>query len=79
MDKKNYADMEPLEELYAIREEIMHKYKTIEAYGEYLQSVYPLNPPAKPQQPKQKGRRASTKAKANARPALRQRKTTVHT
>jgi len=66
--KKNYADMEPLEEIRAIREEISRKYKTVEAYGDHLRSVYPLNPPP---EPLRKGRRASTKAKATARPAMR--------
>ncbi|MCL2701101.1 MAG: hypothetical protein FWE88_05350 [Phycisphaerae bacterium] len=74
--KKNYADMDPLEEIRAIREEISRKFKTAEAYGDYLQKIYPLNPPP---EPPRKGRRVSTKTAAHGRPALRRRKTTAHT
>ena len=74
--KKNYADMEPLEEIRAIREEISRKFKTVEAYGDYLQKMYPMNPPPEPQR---KNRRSSTKTKASGRPALRHRKATAHT
>ena len=74
--KKNYADMDPLEELREIRKEIMRKHKTVEAYCDYLMKAYPVNPPAEPQA---KGRRTSSaKAKANTRPAMRQRKTAAH-
>ena len=74
--KKNYADMDPLEEIRAIREEISRKFKSVEAYGEYLQRMYPMNPPPEPQR---KGGRNSTKSKANARPAARHRKAAAHT
>jgi len=74
--KKSYADMDPVEEIRAIRKEIMRKYKTVEAYCDYLMKAYPLNPPAEPQP---KSRRASANAKANTRPALRQRKSADHT
>jgi len=74
--KKSYADMDPLEEIRAIREELNREFPTIEAFFDYLRS----NSPAKNSvpQPPRKGRRAATKAKANVRPALRQRKTTTH-
>jgi len=74
--KKDYADMDPLEEIRAIREEISRKYKTVDAYCDYLQKAYPMNPPAESQP---KGRRTSMKANANAQPAMRQRKSAAHT
>jgi len=67
--KKNYADMDSLEEVRAIKEELSREFPTAQAFGEYLRKVPPLNPP---QELRRKSRRASTKA--NGRPALRQRK-----
>jgi len=75
--KKNYADMDPIEEIRAIREELSREFPTAKAYGDYLRQKYPIkNPPASPPR---KGRPASAKGKANARPAVRQRKSAVHT
>jgi len=70
--KKNYADMDPIEELRAIREELSREFPTAKALREYLWKNFPGSVP--PSQPQRKGRRASTKTKANARPAMRQRK-----
>ncbi len=39
--KKNYADMDPIEEIRAIRAEIMREFKTLDAYCEYLEGKYP--------------------------------------
>jgi hypothetical protein len=39
--KKSYADMDPLEEVRAIKEEISREFKTVHAYGEYLREKYP--------------------------------------
>ncbi len=41
MKKKSYADMDPLEEVRAIKEEISREFKTVHAYGEYLIKKYP--------------------------------------
>jgi len=74
--KKDYADMDPLEEIRAIREELNREFPTTKAYWEYLWQKYPnsVSPP-----PQQRGdRRTSTKPKASARPAMRQRKSTTH-
>jgi hypothetical protein len=38
--KKKYADMDPMEEIRAIREEISAEFKSVSAYGEYLQEKY---------------------------------------
>jgi len=75
--KKNYADMDPIEEIRAVRAELNRKFPTVEAFCEYLWKKYPgsVSPPTKPSH---KGRRTSEKTKANARPAMRQRKTEVH-
>jgi len=71
--KKNYADMDSLEEVHAIKEELSREFPTAEAFGEYLRSMVPMNPPRKPSR---NGRRTSAKAKT--RPALPRRKTAVH-
>ena len=72
--KKNYADMDSLEEVRAIKEELSREFPTAEALGEYLRKMYPMNPPPKPPR---KGHRTS--AKANGRPAPRHRKPAIHT
>ena len=74
--KKNYADMDPIEEIRAIRTELSRKFPTTRALWEHLWKNYPnsVSPPPSPR----KGRRAPTKAKTNARPVLRQRKTAAH-
>ncbi len=41
MKKKSYADMDPLEEIRAIKEEISREFKTPGAYIEYLRKKYP--------------------------------------
>jgi len=75
-DEKNYADMDPIEEIRAVRAEINRKFPTVKALCDYLRKHYPdANPPA---EPPRKGRRTSTITKANARPALRQRKSAAH-
>ena len=75
--KKKYADMDPIEEIRAIRAELSRRFKTPSALCEYLRQRYPdTNPPA---EPRRKGRRASRKTKANARPAVRQQKSAAHT
>jgi hypothetical protein len=77
--KKNYVDMDPLEEIRAIREELNREFPTMEAYGDYLRKNFPITNPAPPAPAQRKGRRNSAKAKPNARPALRQRKSAAHT
>ena len=75
--KKNYADMDPIEEIRAIREELSREFPTAKALGDYLRANFSAaNPPMAPQR---KGRRTSTKAKVSARPALRHRKAPTHT
>ena len=71
--KKSYADMEPLEEVRAIREEISREFKSLRELGEYLRK----NPPIKAglESPRN-GRRVA--AKAGKRPASRRRKAAVH-
>lgn len=39
--KKNYADMDPLEEIRAIREKINRQFKTASALSEYLRATPP--------------------------------------
>ncbi len=39
--KKKYADMDPLEEIRAIRKEIMREFKTLDALYEHLNKKYP--------------------------------------
>ena len=76
--KKNYADMDPLDEIRAIKEEISREFPTARAFGDYLRAKYPdARPPATPK-PQHGGRRTPTKAKANGHPAMRQRKTAAH-
>jgi len=75
--KKNYADMDPIEEIRAIRAELNRKYPTVKALCDHLRQNYPVTNPA-PESPR-KGRRVSTKTKVNARPALRHRKSAAHT
>jgi len=75
--KKNYADMDPIEEIRAVRAEINREFPTVKALCDYLRANYPgANPPP---EPPRKGRRASTKTKANARPAMRRQKSATHT
>jgi len=71
--KKNYADMDSLEEVRAIKEELSREFPTVEALGEYLRKMYPMNLPPKPPC---KGHRAS--AKTHGRPAPHRRSTAAH-
>ena len=79
--KKPYADMDPIEEIRAVREELSREFPTAKALREYLWEHYPSSRPTPEPQPEplRKGRRSSAKAKArpNTRPALRQRKSAV--
>ena len=72
--KKNYADMDPLEEVRAIRAELNSEFATVHDLCEYMRKLYPLNKPSSKAQPK--GRRAT--AKTPKRSAGRLRKTTAH-
>lgn len=60
--KKKYADMDPLEEIRAIREEINREFKTASALSEYLRT----NPAANYfEKPKIEKRSASPRRKKN--------------
>lgn len=61
--KKKYADMDPLEEIRAIREEIGREFETVLDLGKYLREK---SRTALPKGPKRQGRASS--AKAGARP-----------
>ncbi len=41
MRKKPYSDMDPLEEIRAIKEEMSREFPTAKALGEYLRNKYP--------------------------------------
>ena len=71
--KKNYADMDPTEEMRAIKEELSREFPTAKAFGEYVRSQYPMNPPSKPS--RSSGR---TPPKAAPRSVARRRKSAVH-
>ena len=71
--KKSYADMGPLEEIRAIREEISREFKSLHDLGEYLRKNHPAK--SVPESPR-KARR--TPAKPAKRPASRRRKVAVH-
>jgi len=75
--KKTYADMDPIEEIRAIREELSREFPTTKALCDYFRENFPVTRPA-PELPR-KARRTSTKTKPNARPAMRRRKSEVHT
>jgi hypothetical protein len=69
MKKKSYADMDPLEEIRAIREEISREFKTLSAYGDYLRKKYPsANAPVESQTPKT-AKKPSARRKASKHPA----------
>jgi len=77
--KKSYADMDPIEELRAIREEINREFPTVEGLFDYLRAKYPdAKPPESAPQPPSRRTSTRPKTKANTRPALRQRKAVVH-
>jgi len=71
--KKNYADMDSLEEVRAIKEELSREFPTVEALGEYLRKMYPMNLPPKPPRQTRRG-----SPKINGRSMPRHRKATVH-
>ena len=74
--KKSYADMDPIEEIRAIREELSREFPTTKALCDYLRANSSVaNPMPEPQC---KDRRASAKTRANTRPAIRQRKMATH-
>jgi len=82
MKKKNYADMDPLEEVRAIREELDREFPTLHEYYEHLRKKYPNSRPAnwepKPESPKLQPKSRRPVAKTAKRPALRHRKTSAH-
>jgi len=82
MKKKSYADMDPIEEIRAIRAEIGRRFATAREYGEYLRKEYPLPDPPPEWQPAKLRPTASQKRRAVAkmakRSAVRLRKTTAH-
>ncbi|MDR3210875.1 MAG: hypothetical protein LBU79_03025 [Planctomycetota bacterium] len=60
--KKSYADMDPVEEIRAVRAEIMDEFKTLDALCEYLNKHYTKAPVAKPKESKKVSRqRKATK------------------
>ncbi len=58
MTKKSYADMDPLEEIRAIKEEIGREFTTVHAYSEYLRKKYQNTDVAA--EPKHNGNRLAT-------------------
>ena len=64
--KKNYANMDPLEEVRAIREEISREFKSIHDLGEYLREK------------KSSPQSRRTAVKIAKRPATRHRKPATH-
>ena len=76
--KKNYADMDPIEELRAIRAELSRKFPTAKALGDYLRAKYPGANPTPEPQPKSRRGPAKPKTRASTRPTVRQRKTAAH-
>ena len=73
--KKKYADMDPIEEIRAIREELSREFPTAKALGEYLRKNYPTNPSVKSPR---KGRRASVKTKGRSAPPPLRRNSATH-
>jgi len=77
--KKSYADMDPIEEIRAIRAELSRRFPTMKALGDYLRAKYPdSDPTLKPEEPKSHQAPAKPKTRANVRPAMRQRKSATH-
>ena len=73
--KKNYADMDPLEEVRAVREEISREFPSLRDLGEFLRKKYPA--PSSPESPR-KSPRSSAKMSDGRRPVMRQQKVTAH-
>ncbi|MCL2639628.1 MAG: hypothetical protein FWD53_02170 [Phycisphaerales bacterium] len=84
--KKNiYADMDPIEEIRAIRADLNRRFPTAQALGEYLRKAYPnprpanwVSPPPLPPLPKLKPRSRRTAVKTVKRSAPRHRKASAH-
>ena len=76
--KKSYADMDPIEEIRAIREELSREFPTTKALCDYLRANSSVANPTPEPQRKDHRAPAKPKTRANARPALRQRKTAAH-
>jgi len=76
--KKNYADMDPLEEIQTIKREISRRFPTVKAYCDYLRAKYPDADPTLKPEPKSRQAPAKPKTRANTRSAMRQRKAAVH-
>ena len=81
--KDKYADMDPVEEIRAVRKELGRRFPTPKALCEYLWKHYPTSRPIpelppEPEEPKSRRALAKPKTRANTRPAVRQRKTTAH-
>ena len=68
MKKKNYADMDPLEEVRAIREELDREFPTLHEYYEHLRKKYPNSRPANwsPESPPKSRRAVAKTAKRSA-------------
>ncbi|MDR1519568.1 MAG: hypothetical protein LBU23_05420 [Planctomycetota bacterium] len=45
--KKSYPDMDPVEEIRAIRKDIMREFKTLDALCEYLDAKHVITPASK--------------------------------
>jgi len=73
--KKNYSDMDPLEEVRAVREEISREFPSLRDLGEFLRKKYPT--PSSPESSR-KGRRDSARSSADKRLAMRRTKTATH-
>ena len=71
--KKKYADMDPIEEVHAIRDELSRQFPTAKAFGDYVRSMYPLNP-----QPEPSSGNRRVAVKAGNHPASRRRKAPAH-
>jgi len=81
--KDKYADMDPVEEIRAVRRELGRRFPTPRALCEYLWKHYPTSRPIpelppEPEEPKNRRGPAKPKTRANTRPAMRPRKTAVH-
>ena len=76
--KKSYADMDPIEEIRAIREELSREFPTTKALCDYLRANSSIANPT-PEPPRKDHRTpAKPKTRPNTHPTMRQRKTTAH-
>jgi len=76
--KKNiYADMDPIEEIRAIRAKLNRRFPTAKALVEYVWETYPSSRPENwPPKSPSKSRRVATKTAKRSAPRLR--KATAH-